>query len=369
MGWETRTTPDGRTHGPYLYRKERDAEGRVRSVYVGCGRIAELGAELDRITAERVALERSLARLDVEPLDAALDALRADAARLRVWRDAYLVATGHRPHRGEWRRRRGRHADGSPFALPFILDTAGPAGPDPMARKKTAGDVMHVGATLGLGGAPVFTVPDAPEDVRRELAAALDAAAGKKGDALTIGRLRAAFSAFPAESFGPFLDPLALDAVASQIGTDPTGHALAASEAARFAESLRLPLDGPLVAAAVAHTAAAYLVCQTVTARYGTALAGPHSLAVAQSYEKRLTAAQTRYLRALATVAALRRAESDERDRQRADVAERRLPVESIYARLAPPPDDAPGRAVPARLVGDSLPSPADVELVACAAG
>jgi len=382
MGWETRTTPHGRTHGPYYVRKTRDAEGRVRSGYVGRGPFAHELARFERLSAETEALQRASDRCRLAPLDDALAALRADAARLRVWRDAYLVATGHRSHRGQWRRRRGRHADGSPFAAPLILDAAGvstrPAGADPMARKKTSPDVlMHVGATLSLGGTPAFTVPEAPEHVRRELAAALDANAAGCSDAHAIGRLRAAFAAFPAESFGPFLEPIVLDAVAMQIGTDAVGHALAAAEAARFAEALRMPTDGPLVAAAVAHTAAAFLVCQAVTAQYGAVLSKSHALALAQSYETRMTAAQTRYLRALATVAALRRAEGDERERAAHLDAGRIDATLTAAGRISslPPPPDARERIreklarLAAEQSGDSLPSPADVELVACADG
>lgn len=385
MGWETRTSPTGRTHGPYYVRKERDEAGRVRSVYRGAGHVAELGARLDAINAERRALERADLRFDLEPIDAALAQLRGSEDRLRVCRDAYLVATGHRSHRGEWRRRRGRYADGSAFALPFLL-TAPDAGADPMARKtKNAASAplpTPAGSALNINDSPAVVAPDdGREAFRARLFAALEACNGSDPASEDVTTLRAVLREAPANYFKPVMPDHALGAVAKLgAGSNAIMRELTRAETERFAVELAGRDAGPLVRAACEQAASARLVLDAVTTGYGTKLAESHALTLGAYYEKRLTAAQTRYLRALATVAALRRAEGDERERAARLAADARaseaVTVRSVYADL-PAPDSPRERvrekinrlaaANGAALSGDSLPSPADVELVASA--
>lgn len=383
MGWETRTAPSGRTHGPYYVRKTRDAEGRARSTYVGSGAFAAELARFDRLTAEQAALERARARLDAEPIDAALDALRESEVRLRVLRDAYLGATGHRPHRGQWRRRRGRHADGSPFAEPFLL-TAPDDGADPMARKKSPAAVRsedgsappshveHIGVSTGVGLGFIAAPGIIPKEDLDALGAVLDKVNVPKPTEHDVTALRDALVRLPERALGELAGPSGRRAVALSMNGAELGYAVAhiEAEAVRFARSLASDADGPLVRAAAEQTATARLILDAVTRRYGTAFQGQYRIAEMDHLERRMSSAQTRYLRALATVAALRRAEGDERERAaRLDAAAEELRLDSartvgqlggrsVYADLPPPPDH----------VGDSLPSPADVELVASAA-
>ena len=101
----------------YYYRVRRE-NGHVVREYVGCGRVAEIMAELDALDREK---GREEARLDAEALrneKAALDALDAHLEALIETTDllahAALVAAGYHQHkRGEWRKRRD-HSDENP---------------------------------------------------------------------------------------------------------------------------------------------------------------------------------------------------------------------------------------------------------------
>ena len=337
---------------------------------------------------ERADLARRSLAAALAPFDAALAALDADAARLRPWRDAAHVVTGRHRHRGQWRRRRGwTPPDGPALALlspPGDAHTTAPNGAEPMPRKKKTPQPaapLVVGADANVNGRTVLTVPEMPERYRALLAEAFNAADAAAGDPAkeraAAGELRRLFAHVPADAFPPFLAPFALDALAPLLGSGAGAHALATRDAEAFADALAQPTDGPLVRAAVSHAAACYLVCHAVTASYGDRLSREHSFNLAANYEKRLTAAQTRYLRALATVAALRRAENDERERAARFAADLATPADrrSLYRGLGapdarafppPPPGDAGARLPPH--AGDSVPRADDVEIVASAA-
>jgi hypothetical protein len=98
--------------GGRYYTRSRRENGRVVREYVGGGLAGQLAAQLD---AEERALrhaEQALARAerdDVTALDAPLAEIN-DLADLLA--DAALLAAGyHQHHRGDWRRRRGKHGD------------------------------------------------------------------------------------------------------------------------------------------------------------------------------------------------------------------------------------------------------------------
>ena len=169
---------------------------------------------------------------------------------------------------------------------------------------------------------------------RPALASAIRACQTDKPTPADVSRLRDELLTLPAESWGvPLASAEAVRSLAGLVlGSDVPSAATAVVEAnaARLASDLAGPEAGPMVRAAAAQAAAAGLCLDAVTARYGRAVAGSYSLDNAAAFERRMTAAQTRYLRALATVAALRRAEGSERER--AAKMERDAPA-------APPPE------------------------------
>jgi len=100
MGWD---------RGRY-YTRSRKVGGRVVREYIGCGRVAELAAQLDALERQQREGARDILRADqadLEALDAPLDELN-DLADLLA--RAALVVAGFRQHkRGEWRKRRVRN--------------------------------------------------------------------------------------------------------------------------------------------------------------------------------------------------------------------------------------------------------------------
>ncbi len=345
MGIETRR--NGRR---YLYRKERTPSG-VRSVYLGpmSDPACVMLAENDR--ARRADAEADRARLGrvFDPIDAALGTLRQSAAELRTLARAYLVATGHRTHRGQWRR--ARHLRSTVAALPPLILP-------PMATKKKSADVSadtpaySPGTSLGADTGTYLVLP-ADGVPRPGLADALRACQTDDPTSADVSRLRDELLTLPAESWGvPLSSSLALRSLAGIVTGSQTARldtALVEASATRLASDLAGPDAGPLVRAAAAQAALSGLCLDAVTAGYGRVMTGAYRPTEGEHWERRMDAAQRRHLRALATLAALRRAESTEADR--AAKMDRETPAPMDLHRFLPAPS------------GDSVPSPADLAL------
>ena len=376
MGWETRR---GRR---YFYRKERTPDG-VRSVYVGPASepLARFYGDTLEDEARMGAARRRIHARTFGPMDDALGALLASERRLRALRDSYLAACGYRRHRGQWRRQRGLDLD------PFTPWThTAPEGAGDMAKAKKKPAPVAAGTRLEWAYGTTLEIPEgtSPETLERlgEAVNALEAS-GRKWD--DVARLREAFAELPAEAFGEFASAITRRSVAGLVsGIDTTATkprdgqggavALAEAEIDRRAAALTEETDGPLVAAAVRHAVLAEAVLDAVTERYARALRGGYSFVEADNFERRLSAAQLRHVRALATVAKLREVAGKEQRRAehhglQMDAARRALPVRRRDA-VPPPPRDA-RRAdldgLPARL-GASLGSPEAAEIASGAA-
>jgi hypothetical protein len=103
MAWDSRG---------YYYRGKK-VSGEVRREYVGRGPAAQACAELDRLEREGRQADREAQdaeRAALEALDEPMNELN-DLADL-VARAALLAAGYHQHHRGEWRKRRGKHDEG-----------------------------------------------------------------------------------------------------------------------------------------------------------------------------------------------------------------------------------------------------------------
>jgi hypothetical protein len=259
MGWETRAS------GRYYYRKERGEDGTVRSVYMGKGYVPESYEIIQRGRE----MERRLLRLDTNPVDDALSLLAACEDETRELTRAHLIATGHRTHRGQWRRRRIPPSDCTQ------------SNTDPAMPQKTR--------TVDL-------------DVR-------------KGDEEGFRLLNACNTDNPKHS-----DVLALRRWLLDNPKNKAGHLAEAARAevielcARSPNKLRAELirfemeegerallqggDGPLERAIAAQIATAHAVLTHVQERYALALQGSYGHAQGEHWEKRLTLAQRRYLRA-----------------------------------------------------------------------
>ena len=99
MAWETRGKRD------YLYRKKR-VNGRVVSEYIGTGYQAELVARLEAIESQQAELVRDAERNEHHQ-QATIDAeIKQHGGRLRHLVNAVLVAAGYHQHKRQWRRKR-----------------------------------------------------------------------------------------------------------------------------------------------------------------------------------------------------------------------------------------------------------------------
>lgn len=100
MGWETRG------NNQYYYRKLIE-NGRIRSVYIGTGPLADAWAEIiehehQALAAEREAWQRMVSA--EHKIDQSLSDL---GTILRALTSAVLVANGYYAHRRQWRRLKG----------------------------------------------------------------------------------------------------------------------------------------------------------------------------------------------------------------------------------------------------------------------
>lgn len=102
MAWEDRGSGE-----PFYYRKERGADGRVQSRYVGQGPLAICVAEVDALVRDLARYRDAAIHRAEATLDGAGDAVESLTTSVRSRLDASMVAAGYRYHRGEWRRPRG----------------------------------------------------------------------------------------------------------------------------------------------------------------------------------------------------------------------------------------------------------------------
>ena len=229
-----------------------------------------------------------------------------------------------------------------------------------MPKKKT----LAPGSEMFMGGHLVETEPDGLDG----LAAAIGKCRGDDPCPGAVEDLRRLLLAAPRRAFGLSAKQARQYAARFAAGGDDAAvRTMIEVEAGSMEAELREDTDGPLVRAACRHAADARLILDGVQRGYVSSLTGTFYRDSATMWDCRKSAAQTRYLRALATVAKLREVEAKERRRAdrhglQMDAARRVLPPRgdrrSVYA-------DLPVRAaLPARS-GEALPSPEAGEVMA----
>ena len=297
MGWETRKGQS------YYYRKERGADGRVRSVYVGTGEVARLFARSDEVLREKAEAEahrlRSLREEGAAPL-AAYDAL-ARYVRLAV--AALLTLEGYRSHRRQWRRRRvplpsASSAPAMPRSKASKDRPKVPDAPVPGTIRYTAtGPTMDVGAAVGSVG----------DDAIAAVRALVERCTKAKPDAADLEALRRWIGrddvTVPAEE-------LAAEAV--EAATRPGQNAgLQEMKLAGF-RNLRTRMGyadaDPVERLLITQAATAWVILQQEQTRHGWHLSTPggYSLPVADDLDKRVSRASGRFLRAVESLEKVR---------------------------------------------------------------
>jgi hypothetical protein len=126
MAWEQRGTHS------YYYVKRREG-GRCVSVYHGAGEVAQALALIDAADRQEAAHARMAEQARRAPVETARTIVRGIAQELRTVTAAVLVANGYHQHKRQWRRRmdRTRPAGGS-----MVPRAAALAPPDPEEVKR-----------------------------------------------------------------------------------------------------------------------------------------------------------------------------------------------------------------------------------------
>ena len=90
---------------PYLYESVR-RNGRVTSEYKGCGELAFLAGQVDRLVREQEDAETAVFEAEREEMDAAERVVVDYFNRVEDLTRAALLACGFHQHKRQWRRRR-----------------------------------------------------------------------------------------------------------------------------------------------------------------------------------------------------------------------------------------------------------------------
>jgi len=99
MGWEQRG------NNSYYYKKERDGS-TVRSVYVGCGEIAQMVSKLQSSSAELEKLMQAKNAIEANELERVEATLNRAMELTQLFTPAELLTAGFHTHKRQWRRKR-----------------------------------------------------------------------------------------------------------------------------------------------------------------------------------------------------------------------------------------------------------------------
>jgi hypothetical protein len=287
MGWEER---NGHR---YYYRKEREG-GTVRSVYVGSGDYAEAVAALDAVQRfererRREAWRQTKAR-HKRSERAALDAERG----IRAIRDAALIASGYHTHKGTWRKSRSYNEDEVDAMAHDLMNRTGSRTKKDPPNPEVNLSEIDIPASLS---ALIQKTKNAKEDPDPETRAAFRAALKECPEVLDeLGDV--ARHARDVAVKANFND--AGDRAAVRAKMDALRDELASERAARG----ELPTTERLLIEAVVI---AWLHYHTTQIKYNRVTHGSHPMKRGRYWEKRLDAAQRRFLRALRSLANVRK--------------------------------------------------------------
>ena len=269
----------------YYYRAVR-VDGRPRRVYVGGGMFAHLVADADANERDaRLALADQLRRLRAQ--DAAWRReIDGQYRALRGLVGAALTAAGCYQHNREWRR-----MDVKAFAKRYRE-----AG----EREAAAGEAAHSGGEARLAGGDDA---GAPGDDVEALVKRLN---GPKPSRADLDALRAVL-AMPAGAKPSVLDGQAmLGHVLGKYGGGEASQLVMRADADRMAKSLGRDDAPPFERPLIDHIVVCWVRLQLVERDHANATSGSHRPETGAYWDRRLSEAQRRYLRAVNLLAKLR---------------------------------------------------------------
>ena len=280
MGWELR---NGRR---YYYQKRRIGR-RVVSEYVGTGPSAELAEYIDadkRHMRLLEAAERADERQAIDVMRAEDQAFSRQCDVLRDAAAALLRRKGLHRHRGQWRRRRAKTR-----ATPVDTDKSpAPSGHDPESERRRWDELVAVWDAA--------TAPDATPDAIERFQEALRDKDGTMMRATDLGRYAIRFLTYnPIISHDRNPDSLHDCLTTCGIGVE------------RLKQSLGYEESPPAERLLIDLVAFCHVQTHIVELTYAAVTAGSATPKTLEHYERRLTAAQDRYRRAIESLQRVRK--------------------------------------------------------------
>lgn len=283
MAWERRG------NNRYYYGKRREGK-RCVSEYHGSDATGTLIAACDTARRDRAEQERAAAQAERRRIEGGSQTVKTLAAQLRALTAAALVSNGYHQHKGQWRRRMEHSL--KPGESMTMVPAAPSVDPAEVQRGLQAlqAALTIVAQPTGEGG-KVTIVQEAQADLERRKAVRqvlqaylciwpkLRERVAASEDALITVRCD------PSSASGQ-LAHFTLKAMRDELGYH------------------QAPLLEQLL---MEHVALAWFDFDTVQLLYGQMTSGSHTYASGAYWDRRLNSAQQRYLRAVETLARVRR--------------------------------------------------------------
>lgn len=274
----------------YYYRSEWTSNG-PRRVYVGGGLLGQLAADVDaQERAQRTAAadRRRLGRGQDQAANKLLDGQHGALYALVA---ALLTASGYYRHRRQWRR-----MDVKAFAKRYRE-----AG----EREATAaaGGAAHAGGSAHLTGPAGAPDPDA---VERDLTALVQRVNAPHPTRADLDTLRAVLATDAGAGITVIGGDCILTAILDAYGAGPGAQLVMRADADRVARTLGRDTAPPFERPLIDHVVAAWVRLQLVERDHARSTAGSHSPESGAYWDRRLSEAQRRYLRAVNLLAKLR---------------------------------------------------------------
>ena len=277
MGWEER---GGRR---YYYRKRREGE-TVVSEYVGAGAFAELIAEAEELERARREQERTEVRAEEQALRRLRETVERAGAAARALTGGVLVAAGFHTHRGQWRRSRSydNHQDkGGDMSNQHVTVNGVPH------RLEEFSDEAELNAFIKLY-----------ERVDKE-----------KPKTEAVVRFREALRERPEvwRLLGNVVEQARGELLRAVSPGSMGMQEMARLKAEELSRELGYAEAPPLERVLIDQVTLTWVHLYTIQVLYSRKLGERHTLELARHYERRLSAAQRRHLRAVEALARVRK--------------------------------------------------------------
>lgn len=275
----------------YYYRHAR-VNGQPRRVYVGGGLLGQLAANDDAHERARRTATADLLRLLRRQDQAANQVIDRQHRALYALVAALLTASGYYQHKREWRR-----MDVKAFAKRYRE-----AGERDAAA--AAGTADHSGGPARLTG-PVDAAPD-PGAIERDLVALVERVNKPHPSRADLDTLRAVLASDAGAGITIIGGGSILTGILDAYGAGEGAQAVMRADADRMAKTLGRDTAPPFERPLIDHIVTCWVRLQLVEQDMTRNTKGSHNRESGGYWDKRLSEAQRRYLRAVNLLAKLR---------------------------------------------------------------